>query len=284
MNSLSLHESAEDGFGDSAPVQPKSIVDQAYAKLANLDSFSIVSRKDSSRSNPFENTGSSTVGGNKSLADMLKSKVSVSFSDWDIGLCSCLLTRVSFLFLQPQPAKDIMKTPAPALGAMVVSANQNGQYGGQYGVQPMQQQGYVQQQPQYGQQALPPPQQQQQQPIYGQQRAMQQQQAPMYGQQPGTQQPAYEQQPAQQQQYRQQPAQQQQYGQQPAQHQKYGQQPAQQQQYGQQPAQQQQYGQQPGQQQQYGQQPGQYGQQPGQPQQYGQSQAFGQPPQQQGYY
>jgi hypothetical protein len=74
MNSLNGHEPANDGLGDSAPA--RSIVDQAYAKLANLDTFSIVSNKETNRANPFEYSGSSTVGGNKSLADMQKTKVS----------------------------------------------------------------------------------------------------------------------------------------------------------------------------------------------------------------
>lgn len=85
-NSLSgaQDQLADGGFNGSSSVpgqqqQPRSMVDEAYAKLANLDTFSIVSKKDSSiRSNPFENPGSSTVGGNKSLADMRNSKVSLS--------------------------------------------------------------------------------------------------------------------------------------------------------------------------------------------------------------
>jgi hypothetical protein len=156
MNKLSGQD--EGLVNTDAAAGSGSIVDQAYAKLANMDTFSLVSKKDAERSNPFETT-SSTVGGNKSLADLQKNK--------------------------PPPRKDIMKTP----GAMVVSSQQNGNYASQYGVQPMQQPVYGAPQAQYGQ---PPP--MQQQPQYGQPPMMQQQQ---YGQQPqyGQQQQQYGQQP-----------------------------------------------------------------------------------------
>lgn len=195
-----------DVFGSSnepaqAPVGSK--VDEAYAKLANMDTFSLVSKNDDRPANPFEFSSSNVVGGNKSLADMQKNK--------------------------PPPKKDIMRTPAPPPGAMVMSATQSGGgYGSQYGVNPGMQQ---QQQPQSG---------------YGMQ-------------QPSMQQGGYGQ-PPQQQQYGQQPQMQQGgYGQQP---QNTGQPPMQQQGYGQPPPPQQQpqYGQQPPMQPQ--QQPAQYGQQP----------------------
>lgn len=59
-------------------------------------------------------------------------------------------------FEQSGSAKPIMNTPMPAPGAMVMSTNQNGSYGGAYGVQPqqMQQQQAVPQY--YGGQAQPP--------------------------------------------------------------------------------------------------------------------------------
>ena len=146
-------------------------LDQAFSKLVNLDTFTIASKKDEKRSNPFDIGLNSTIGGTRSLADIQKSKPS-------------------------QPTKEIMRTPAPPPGAMVVSANQNGSYASQYGVQPpvyggiqygqpppqgQQFGGGLQQQPYGGAPAPPygssqqPPMMQSQQPNYGQ---------PAYGQNP----------------------------------------------------------------------------------------------------
>lgn len=61
----------------AAPAPPQetpssSLVDQAYSKLVDFDSFSISSRKDAPSANPFEM--SSSIGGTKSLADIQASK------------------------------------------------------------------------------------------------------------------------------------------------------------------------------------------------------------------
>lgn len=170
MNTLSGQENLVD---QNATEESGNLADQAYAKLFNMDTFSLASKNDAPRSNPFEMSTNSTVGGNQSLADMKARKGSDG------------------------PKKEVMKTPAPpppAAGPMVVSAMQNGSYGAQYGMQqpaygqpPMQQQGYGQppMQAPYGQQPQmmmmngQAPQQQQQMP-YGQQ---------PYGQYPPAQQP-----------------------------------------------------------------------------------------------
>ena len=67
-----------DNFGDSGgqsteATQTSSVVDAAYSKLIDFESFSISSKKDANRSNPFEM--SSSIGGTKSLADMRAMKV-----------------------------------------------------------------------------------------------------------------------------------------------------------------------------------------------------------------
>ena len=56
-----------------------SAADQAYAKLVNMDTFSLVSKTDAPRSNPFEfsSSMSNTIGGNRSLADIQSKKASV---------------------------------------------------------------------------------------------------------------------------------------------------------------------------------------------------------------
>jgi len=173
-----------------------SMADQAYAKLVNMDAFDLVQSKDSeARKNPFDAaiSTSTNIGGpisNASLADMKKSKK------------------------PSEPKKSIMNNLAP--GAMVLSNNQQGNFGGYGGLsgmntmstmgqqptmgQPPQMQGYggMQQQQTYGQ----PMQQQyqasiQQQPSYGMQvpqqgqyaqpspmQQQQQQQQQAYGQQP----------------------------------------------------------------------------------------------------
>lgn len=182
-----------------------SMADQAYAKLVNLDAFDLVQDKSAdSRQNPFDMAGTtSTANANLSLADMKKTKK------------------------PSEPKKSVMNSPAPAPGALVLSGNQQGNFGGYGGMgtmgqqppatgmmgqqqpPPLQQpgyggmqqpqmQGYGQplplQQQQYGMQAPAPPMQQQygmqpQQAQYGQQQPTQQQQA--YGQPPPLQQQPY---------------------------------------------------------------------------------------------
>ena len=136
-----------------------SMADQAYAKLVNMDTFSLVSKADEARQNPFEMAASSTVGGNKSLADMKASNN------------------------KSAPSKEIMKAP----GAMVVSSQQNGAYGAQYGVQPMGQPAPPMQQPPaygYGQPQYGQPQYGQQPPAPGHFQAPPQQSQQPYGQAP----------------------------------------------------------------------------------------------------
>ena len=140
-----------------------SMADQAYAKLVNMDAFDLVQSKDTdSRKNPFDAAistpnaiGGSTVGAaantTASLADMRKAKKPL------------------------EPKKSIMNTPAPAPGAMVLSNNQQGNFGGYGGLSGMGSMGTMgQQQPTMGQPLAPP-----QMQGYG---GMQQQQA--YGQPP----------------------------------------------------------------------------------------------------
>lgn len=186
MNTLS---GEQQGLVDaSASAASGSMADQAYAKLVGMDTFSLVSKTEAERSNPFESTSNASIGGQQSLSTMKKTTPGGG-------------------------AKSIMNAPA----AMVVSSNQNGNYGAQYGGQPMQSNGG-----------------------YGQHPGMQQ---------PGMQQPGMQQQQAQ---YGQGPPPPQQYGQGPPPPQQYGQGPPPPQQYGQAPPQP--YGQPPAPQQ-YGQPP-----------------------------
>lgn len=53
-------------------------LDQAFSKLVNLDTFSVASKKDEKRSNPFESKANSTIDGSRSLADIQKAKVRFS--------------------------------------------------------------------------------------------------------------------------------------------------------------------------------------------------------------
>eukprot|EP00934_Nitzschia_sp_Nitz4_P002447 Nitzschia sp. Nitz4//scaffold74_size92883//713//3192//NITZ4_004805-RA/size92883-augustus-gene-0.0-mRNA-1//1//CDS//3329557541//2442//frame0 len=177
-----------------------SMADQAYAKLVNMDAFDLVKDKTKEK-NPFDFGGGSVTSNTASLADMKKSNAS------------------------NQPKKEVMKA---APGAMVVSSNQQGNFGG-YGAQlggmgQQQQQPMGMGQPQMGygqpmgQQQPPMGGMGQQQMGYGQpqmgygQPPMGQQQPPMgaYGQPPA---PQYGQPPMQQQQQQQQPYGQPQYGQ-----------------------------------------------------------------------
>ena len=78
-----------DGGGQSteATTQASSLVDSAYSKLVDFESFSISSKKDAPRSNPFEM--SSSIGGTKSLADMRAKKVCTVFVEFNF---TCLLS------------------------------------------------------------------------------------------------------------------------------------------------------------------------------------------------
>ena len=75
-----------------APVDPAlmtmntlsgSLADQAYAKLANMDTFTLSSKKDEPASNPF--ASSTSINDNRSLAAMQKSKV--CFICFYLGIC-----------------------------------------------------------------------------------------------------------------------------------------------------------------------------------------------------
>jgi len=181
-----------------------NLADQAYSKFAAMGDFDLVSKKETPRANPFETRASTSIAGNVSLADMKKKNDTTP------------------------KAADIMKSPQPMAGALVVSqGQQQGNYGG------------------YGQQYSAPP---QGQPGYGQPPG-----APAYGGQPPIGQP-----PMGQPMMGQPPMQQAQYGQQPPMGQPImgqspmgqpimgqspmGQPPMQQPQYGQQPPMQQGYG------------------------------------------
>jgi hypothetical protein len=160
MHSLSREEDPIDHNG-----APASGLDQAYAKLVNLDTFAFVTKTEATASNPFS---SGSINDNRSLADMAKKKVSHSFicpACWFSRLCT-----QPFDLPQSVAPKEVMRSMAP--GALV-PASQNTSYASQYGVQPMQQQGY--QQPSYGQQQHG----YQQEPMYGQPPAATQ---PLFGQ------------------------------------------------------------------------------------------------------
>jgi hypothetical protein len=212
MNTLSGQDQplVSDDMKGSNGTTGKSMADQAYAKLVNMDAFDLVQDKNAQRNNPFEtaSTTSSKIGGGNptaSLSDIMKSKNKTG------------------------EKKEIMKSHAPPAGAMVLSGNQQGNFGGygsQYGMGGM---GTGQQQPLGGMMGQPPaPQMQgyggmQQQPPYGQPPAMQQ---PYVQQGYGMQQPP----PMQQQQFGIQQQQQPQYGQPPPMQQQFGQPPPMQQQ------------------------------------------------------
>ena len=61
-----------------APPQSTSVIQSTFAKLANLENFSVSSNSDAKRMNPFESPVNASVGGGRSLADMAKNKVSKS--------------------------------------------------------------------------------------------------------------------------------------------------------------------------------------------------------------
>ncbi len=143
----------------------------AYENFAKMDSFSLVSKGATDRSNPFDIP--------KTPAPSLSNMKAMSAQ---------------------QEKKPVMNTPAPAPGAMVLTGSQQGNwsgYGQQMGMGTMNQ-------PMYGQQQLPP---QQQYGNYGNPPAVGG--YPMQGQQPQQQQQQqqYYQQPGQYGQYQQQPPQ-----------------------------------------------------------------------------
>ena len=61
----------------SSQQQQQSTFQSTFAKLANLDNFSVSSKSDAQRMNPFESSANATIGGGRSLGDMAKNKVSV---------------------------------------------------------------------------------------------------------------------------------------------------------------------------------------------------------------
>jgi hypothetical protein len=63
-------------FGVSAESKPVSLLDQTFAKLANVDSFSLTSKKDEPAANPFASTSINDI---RSLADLQKTKVRSMF-------------------------------------------------------------------------------------------------------------------------------------------------------------------------------------------------------------
>lgn len=73
--------------------QSTSVIQSTFAKLANLDNFSVSSNSDAKRVNPFESPANASVGGGRSLADMAKNKVSVTKT------CKLCL-RVVLLYIQ----------------------------------------------------------------------------------------------------------------------------------------------------------------------------------------
>lgn len=74
-------------FAASADSNPGSLFDQTFAKLANVESFSLTSKKEESTANPFAST---SINDNRSLADMQKTKV--RFKVISKGSCCHVLT------------------------------------------------------------------------------------------------------------------------------------------------------------------------------------------------
>jgi hypothetical protein len=76
MNGLAMVDEPSNSVVAQPVSEPNpSDIQSKFAKLASLDNFSVSSNKDSTRSNPFESSANSTIGGNRSLADMAKNKV-----------------------------------------------------------------------------------------------------------------------------------------------------------------------------------------------------------------
>jgi len=167
-----------------------TVADQAYAKLMNMDAFDLVKgSNEQEKANPFDMGTMSNVIKNQTPLSDLKSQNSSQGQQ-----------------------KSVMNAAPPAAGAMVVSNNQQGNfggYGGQAGMmqqqpmgmgqQPMSGYGMQQQQP-MGQQPMGMGMGQQpmgmgQQPMAGygmqQQQPPMQQQQPQYGQPPPVQQQPY---------------------------------------------------------------------------------------------
>mmetsp|Transcript_8126 Transcript_8126/g.16953 ORF Transcript_8126/g.16953 Transcript_8126/m.16953 type:complete len:609 (-) Transcript_8126:122-1948(-) len=108
MNSLS-GQGGLLGDGGDAKAASGSMADQAYARLAQMDTFTLGAKPQAQ--NPFE-VNNNVVGGNKTLADIQSNKDGSS------------------------APKEIMKSAPQPAGAMVVSGTQNGNWSGQYGQQP----------------------------------------------------------------------------------------------------------------------------------------------------
>jgi hypothetical protein len=77
MNGLATVEEAEpkNEISQLSQQQSTSVVQSTFAKLANLDNFSVYSNTDAKRSNPFESPADASIGGNRSLGDIAKNKV-----------------------------------------------------------------------------------------------------------------------------------------------------------------------------------------------------------------
>jgi hypothetical protein len=57
----------------------KTMADQAYAKLVNMDAFDLMKgKKDQDRNNPFDMSGSKKVNNTASLSDMKSQSAAVS--------------------------------------------------------------------------------------------------------------------------------------------------------------------------------------------------------------
>jgi hypothetical protein len=85
MNALTSFDAPANGGaaananGTAPAPSSTSLADQTYSKLVNMDTFSIVSKNDAPRSNPFDSSSmNSTIGGTQSLADIQAKKASSS--------------------------------------------------------------------------------------------------------------------------------------------------------------------------------------------------------------
>jgi hypothetical protein len=105
MNGLTMVDEPDNSLA-TQPVseQNPSDIQSKFAKLASLDTFSVSSNKDSKRSNPFESSANSTIGGNRSLADMAKNKVThLSFLN---SFCWKLPAHFSYWYIFPDQARE----------------------------------------------------------------------------------------------------------------------------------------------------------------------------------
>jgi hypothetical protein len=77
MNELASLDALAESYANGPAPSSTSLADQAYSKLVNMDTFSIVSKNDAPRSNPFDVSAmSSTIGGTQSLGDIQAKKAS----------------------------------------------------------------------------------------------------------------------------------------------------------------------------------------------------------------